>query len=193
MLLTRNFSMVVKVAVSIIAILVLYLASSPLYAQNQSKDSTIKYKEGPTLQPLEIADPVNSRSGLMAFIRPLDSDFVFKQGANVDGLEEFSATDRYNTSVEIIGSENDIKTVKWTIRFTANRDVNIKETFRLANFLDIVAGSEAVDWLSNQHKNNLAAHPLDDYTETKEFGSRKIKFDYLPRLRYTSMTVFMKK
>ncbi|MGN6638917.1 MAG: hypothetical protein ACTHJ8_08390 [Mucilaginibacter sp.] len=196
-MLFKNIPICIRISTLIFAIWILQAANFSVRAQNRPviKNDTSKGERNspPRISELKVADPINSRSGLMAFIMPLDSDFVFKQGADVNGLQEFSATDRYNTSVEIIGSEYDVKTVKWTITFTTNRDVNIKEVFRLANFLQGIAGQDAVQWLSDQHKKNLAAHPMDDYTETKEFGNRKIKFDYVPRLRYTSMMVFMQK
>jgi len=145
----------------------------------------------PMVKELEVADPsLSMRSGLIPLLTNIDSDFVFKQGPDVDGLPMYSATDRYNTSVEIIGTDNDIKIAKWTATFTSNRDVNIKEVFRMASFVQLMVNQEAVQWFSDQFKNNIKDHPLDDYTETKEFiKGRKIRFDYNPRLRKTSMTV----
>lgn len=184
-----------KPLVGLVFILIVQAASSTAYAQSSSPAIKDPGTQGPppAVLELEIADPINTRYGLMMTCRQLDSGFVFKQGPNVDGQEAFSASDSYNTSVEIIGSKNEPQTVKWTLTFTANRDVNIKETFRLADFLDRVSGQDAVQWFNDQYPKNLKAHPLDDYTETKEFEYRKIRFEYRPKLRQASMTVFMKK
>jgi hypothetical protein len=132
------------------------------------------------------------REGLITEMTRIDSDFVFKQGADVDGLPEYLATDRYNSSVELIGTDNDVRIIKWTAAFNLNRDVNIKEVIRMANFVQTMENQEAVQWFSDQFKNNIKDHPLDDYTETREFvKGRKIRFDYNPKLRRTSMTVTM--
>jgi hypothetical protein len=185
-----------KPLVGLVLILIVQAAASTAYAQSTPPAVKDPGTQGPppTVMSLEVADPMfSSRYGMESFLRQLDSEFVFKQGPNVNGQEEFSATDSHNTSAEIIGSERDMQTVKWTIGFNTDRDVNLKETYRLANFLNTVAGQEAVQWFYNQTPKNLKAHPLDDYTETKEFDGRNIKFEYRPKLRQASMTVFMKK
>lgn len=192
---SKQVTATVKPLAALVFILIVQAASSTAYAQKSPPAVKDPGTQGqpPTVSDLEVADPINTRYGLMMTCRQLDSEFVFKQGPNVGGQEEFSASDSYNASVEIIGSDREPQTVKWTITFTANRDVNIKETFRLADFLDRVSGQDAVQWFNDQYPKNLRAHPLDDYTETKEFEYRKIRFEYRPKLRQASMIVFMKK
>jgi hypothetical protein len=192
---SKQVTATVKPLAALVFILIVQAASSMAYAQSSPPAVKDPGRQGPppTVSDLEVADPINTRYGLMMTCRQLDSEFVFKQGPNVGGQEEFSASDSYNASVEIIGSKLEPQTVKWTITFATNRDVNIKETFRLADFLDRVSGQDAVQWFNDQYPKNLKAHPLDDYTETKEFEYRKIRFEYRPKLRQASMIVFMKK
>ncbi|HTE00719.1 MAG TPA: hypothetical protein VK668_15615 [Mucilaginibacter sp.] len=165
-------------------------------AQNPAaaKGDTAKYEQGPPpmVKELEVMDPIYMREVMMAQMKEIDPDFVFKRGNDVNGLPEYSATDRYNSSLEIIGNDN-VSVAKWTIQFSLNNDANLIIARRLFSFVRTLEGPDGSKWFTELINKHLKGHELEVYTETQEFiKGRAITFTYVPKLLRASMTVTFK-
>jgi hypothetical protein len=194
----RKLSKTFEILLLILAISLLQAVPGKTYAQNPpiiKTDTATKADDGPPkIGELVFINQMRGAHDLTYNMVDIDSDFVFKQTPDANGLILYSATDKYLTSVEIVGNGRDIKTAKWTIVFTKDKDVNTKELFRMTRFTQIIEGAEAVQWMADIAKDKIAAHPLDDYTETKEFiEGREITFDFKPKLIRASVTITFKK
>lgn len=156
----------------------------------------------PTVEELKVADPapgarvdgLHDRKGLIKALCATDSDFIFKQREDVNGQPDFYASDRYNTSVEIIGREDVMASVQWTFRMVIpnNSAVTQLEINRMGNFVGTMGGQEGYDWISTVYK-KFMNRPLSDYTETKELHFNRIaEFKYLPQLRKITIIITAK-
>jgi len=157
---------------------------------------------GPTVKELIVADPridsrvdgLHDRAGLMKSLCVIDSDLVFKQREDAGGQPDFYASDRYNTSVEIVGREENMTMVQWTFRMIIpnNSVATHLEIDRMGNFVGTMGGQEGYDWISNVYK-NFMNKPLADYMETKELHLNRIaEFKYQPQLRKITVTITTK-
>jgi len=161
------------------------------------KNDTPKYEKGDPPQITGEMIFINSfrgRSNLIDDMKQIDSEFVFKRAPDRNGLQVYSATDPYSTSFEIVGNEKDVKTLKWTVVLTRDKDLNAKELIRLTRFVQVMEGADAMLWLSNEVRTKVGMNPLLELTETKEFfKGREMTFDYNPKLPGISVTIALKK
>ncbi|HZY35328.1 MAG TPA: hypothetical protein VFE53_01690 [Mucilaginibacter sp.] len=125
----------------------------------------------PTIDELRVGGPVDGlgkRTALISLVHLADSAIVFKQVADVNGLPDFYATDKYNTSVEITGKEDSLVMIQWTFRMIFNNGAATHEEIgRMGYFAGLIGGKEGYDWFSNIYL-NFKDKPLSDYTETKQ-------------------------
>lgn len=106
----------------------------------------------PTIEDLKVAGPyqgLGNRLTLIKYISSSDSDFVFKRRDDVDGNPNYYASDRYSTSVELVGNDDEIMMAKWTFNFVPDKNVDFKEIERMSYFAKIIGGKDGFDWLSN--------------------------------------------
>jgi hypothetical protein len=141
----------------------------------------------------ELITGLGTRAELVKYISVADSDFFFKRTKDVNGLPSFLAVDRYNTSLEITGNENDLTMVKWTMKFTTDRTVILLELKRTAYFMLLMGDNDAVQWFFSLSK-QVGEHPLNEYSETKEFYlGRVAELKYSPISKSITVTMTLKK
>lgn len=152
----------------------------------------------PTVQGLPLSidervDGLGNRSTLIKHLCELDSDFVFKRIKDVDGQHDYYANDSYNTSVEIIGEENNLVMIQWTFRMIPNNSpATHLEINRMGGFARGIGGKDGFDWLSNIYL-KFKDKPLTGYSETKQlYLGRVAKFVYSPQLRKMTLTITIK-
>jgi hypothetical protein len=139
----------------------------------------------PTVKELMVADPrvagLGNRTLLKRYLCSSDSDFVFQQMKDVDGHSDFYASDRYNTSVEIVGDENDTVMIQWTFRMIFNNGQAMHlEVNRMGYFAGFIGGKEGYDWFSSLYL-NFKDKPLSHYAATKQLAyNRFADFKYTP-------------
>jgi len=168
------------------------------FAQNKSQSAT--ESRPPTVKELESVsldarvDGLGNRSELIKHLCDLDSDFVFKQIKDINGQPDFYASDRYKTSVEIVGQENGLVMVQWTFRMIFyNGAATRMEINRMGVFAGGMGGKNGYEWFSNVYQ-NFKDKPLSEYGETKElFLNRVAEFKYSPQLKQMTLTITLKK
>ncbi|MFI5140617.1 MAG: hypothetical protein ACHQIM_22560, partial [Sphingobacteriales bacterium] len=131
---------------------------------------------------------------VIKYISSADSDFVFKQKVDVDGKPDFYASDRYQASVEMIGNEDEIIKIIWTMSFIPNNGpATHQEIYRMGYFAMLMGSNEGLAWFSNIYK-NFSGNLKEEYTETKVFDrmGRVAVFKYSPRLRKITLTITLK-
>lgn len=179
-------------------IVTIFLVVAYGFCLAQNSPPPVQQGPPPTVEELVVAPAVTGvgkRSFLVKQVCRLDSDFVFKQREDVEGLPDLYASDRYNTSVEIIGREDSVAEIQWTFRMIIpnNGVATHQEIYRMGNFAGVMGGQEGYDWLSKIYL-NFKDKMLSDYTETKKlFLDRVAVFKYLPDERKMTLTITVKK
>jgi len=149
----------------------------------------------PTIEDLKVAQPkgLGNRAGLIRYISSADSDFVFKRRDDVSGKPDYFASDRYSTSVELVGNDDEIIMAKWTMSFvTNNESVNAKELDRINYFAGLMEPNHP-EWFANFYK-KIIGNLKEEYSETNEFASmsRTGVLNYNPQSRKMTLTVTFK-
>jgi len=166
------------------------------FAQNNPPAQSLQGPP-PTIEELKVADHdgyLGNRRDLIRHMRELDSDFVFKQKEDVNGHPDFYASNKYNTTVEIIGDEYNIVMVQWTLNIIQdNRTIRNQEIGKMGGLARGLGNEEGLRWFSNicfKIFNNVP----NEYSETKQLYLNRIAvLKYSPQLKNMTLMITLKK
>jgi len=180
---------------NLILSMVLIAACIGCFAQNSPQPS--REDKPPTIEELRVGPMkgLGDRAGLIRYISSADSDFVFKRRDDVDGKPDFYASDRYTTSVELIGNDDEVIMARWTFNFVShNEAANIKELDRMRYFAMIMAEPDGAEWFVNFYKQFISNLTMP-YSVTKELArmNRVGELVYNPGKRCITLTMTYKK
>lgn len=162
-----------------IFLITLLISFYSLTASAQRTDSP------PTAMPgLEI-----TRTKLFDTFKKNQLDYVFNQGKDINGLPCYNAADTLNTTVQIVGKENDLRLAECLYKLINNQDKNSLALTKLGAFIYSFAYKAGTDWYLTQLK-VMSTHPDTPYTVSKNFNfARTIKLTYVPMPRSLTVTV----
>lgn len=168
---------------------ILIISCFSCFAQNSPAPNS---NRPPTVDELRVTTikGLGDRATLIKYVSSADSDFVFKRLDDVDGKPDYYASDRYSTSVDMVGQDDEVVMIKWTFNFVADNNADVKELDRMSYFATIMGEPNGAEWFANFYKKFISS-PREPYTETKEFPRMNWKgvFNYSPTKRCISLTM----
>lgn len=127
------------------------------------------------------------RSVLIKKVTDHDSTMVFKQQSDLDGLPDFIGIDKYKTSLQLIGKEDELTVAKWTFAFSTDKSTILKEIDNIGYFVFVMGEQQGVDWIREM----LTKITNDHYKPISEIHSfnfdRQAQFKYDPQSRLLSL------
>ncbi len=115
------------------------------------------------------------RSYLLSKIESLNPDIKMEQ-ANLKDDERFLGTDKQNM-VEIIGTEDQVKSVTWILGFSDNNDSNIVAAIEMYGLINDISDDTAGDWVTKKIK-KIERHPKRELKDSTIVNNIKINMSY---------------
>jgi hypothetical protein len=121
-----------------------------------------------------------TRNDLIAKIVSSDSLMVFKSGEDTNGYHNYVGIDNYNSNVQLVGDNNNLRSAKFTFFFTTDHDINKLQYMRMSYFVFTVAGKTGLYWFYGPSE-EFSKKTTEPITEHKELELLNADFKYEPK------------
>ncbi|HEY0177208.1 MAG TPA: hypothetical protein VGC08_12570 [Pedobacter sp.] len=112
-----------------------------------------------------------TRTEVIRLVKEIDSSMVFRQTSDLDDLTAFVGKNRHKAVVQLLGDEEELKSVRWIFSFEADAEINKEYVLNMSSFMFSMGDEKGGDWL-NEQMSAIAAQT------NKEFISKSKQLDH---------------
>lgn len=150
----------------------------------------ISHKVAAQGPPPQIASGLEiTRSQIIKVVKEIDTSFIFKQEKEINNSPSYLAVNTHYTSVELIGEEKELKSVRWL--FTLNNDItaNKQAILNMCYFMYFIGREKGKVWL-NERLIAMSKNLKTEYTSEEKVldFNRKAQFIYSAKQKMMSLT-----
>jgi hypothetical protein len=128
------------------------------------------------------------RSELIRKIKAFDNSLEMKKGVDIDGLENYVGEDNYNNNLQIIGTNESIKSANWTFFPNRSKKRTAVSAMRMFTVAATLSGKDGTIWVSNRI-HDILDDIETDFSDSTMVSDKKLVIQYIAMMHCTTLTV----